>query len=256
MKGGGLQARRLQRSSLNPGGPARRSQKASGWGRPLRILCGRQIVASSSFPSFCRSIEMFQELGRRSCRHGKTESSWEPEVVDDCSSRCCMVNNHMQSVQSWLLLGSLVLGTTPLSAGGQNPVYSAHHKAQSAAVSVMALGSSVHHGFAGNRDVYLARIQIKGQDAQIAKLVDSYPSSDAPIRRSILIERRSLRMMLLRDEECDSPGKQFFLGNDESNIFDTASRDALKQASGENLTCFQIVHEATRLPKSHTSTTF
>jgi hypothetical protein len=53
----------------------------------------------------------------------------------------------------------LLLGT---SARSQNSVYTTPTSKQNATVTIMALSTSVHHDFAGNQQIYLADIELKG----------------------------------------------------------------------------------------------
>ena len=132
---------------------------------------------------------------------------------------------------------------------GQNPVYELAAKPQSAQVTIMALSASSHSAYAGRQDVYLADIELKGSH-QLAKLVDTYPSSGMPIRRVILTERYPLRMRLFRNEDCDATGQSFFLGDDDANLFDASTRKVLKDSAAVVIPCFDVVHNSTRLEKT------
>jgi hypothetical protein len=138
---------------------------------------------------------------------------------------------------------------------GQNPVYELAAKQQSAGVTIMALSASLHSAaYAGRQDVYLADIELKGKPHQLAKLVDTYPSSGLPIRRAILAERYPLRMRLVRNEDCDTSGQSFFLGDDDANLFDASSRNVLKDNAAVRIPCFNVMHNATQLGKMSTPT--
>jgi hypothetical protein len=133
---------------------------------------------------------------------------------------------------------------------GQNPVYELAAKPQSARVTIMALSDSSHSAaYAGNQEVYLADIELKRGSHQLAKLVDTYPSAATPIRRAILTERYPLRMQLVRNEDCDTTGQSFFLGDDDANLFDASSRKVLKDNAAVRIPCFNVMHNATRLGK-------
>jgi len=147
------------------------------------------------------------------------------------------------------LLPTLLFVLGSFSAHSQNPVYSVPVRPQTAKVTIMALGISAHHGYAGNQEIYLADIQIKGKDHVIAKLVDTYPPTETPIRRSLLTERHLFQMTLVRNAECDTTGQHFFLSKDEANFFDAGTRDALKDHATESIPCFTVTHDATRLAK-------
>ena len=83
----------------------------------------------------------------------------------------------------------------------------------------------------------------------MAKLVDAYPSLYFSIQRSILADRHLLRMILVRNQDCDSIGKGFFLAADDTNIFDPSARSALNDQASERIPCFKVIHDATRLAK-------
>jgi hypothetical protein len=145
-----------------------------------------------------------------------------------------------------LLVAFAVVGESFVSA--QNPAYDFRVKPQTYAVGILAISTSVHQG-SGNQEVYLADVSHKGNTHQLAKLVDTYPSSGRPILRLVLAERHLLQMTLIRNPECDSTGQGFFLGTSDSNIFDAETRRTLQDHSSETIPCFTVVHEATRLTK-------
>jgi hypothetical protein len=142
-----------------------------------------------------------------------------------------------------------------ISTIGQNPVYEPEAKPLGARVTIMALSDSSHSAaYAGNQEVYLANIELKRGSHQLAKLVDTYPSAATPIRRAILTERSPLRMRLVRNEDCDTSGQSFFLGDDDANLFDASSRKVLEDNAAVRIPCFDVMHNATRLGKMRTST--
>jgi hypothetical protein len=140
-----------------------------------------------------------------------------------------------------------LLGGT--GAVAENPVYDFTAKQQKAEVSILAISSSVHSGASGNQEIYLAEIVLKGTAHQMAKLVDAYPSIYFPIQRSVLADRHLLHMTLVRNPDCDSTGKTFFLAAGDTNIFDPSTRSALNDQASEKIPCFYVVHDATRLAK-------
>jgi len=146
-----------------------------------------------------------------------------------------------------LLIALSLMGTA--YALCQNPVYELAAKQQTAMVTIMALSASVHAGTANSEEVYLADVELNGRSHQLAKLVDTYSSSGIPIRRAILTERHLLRMRLLRNADCDATGQSFFIGTDDANVFDAATRDALKNNAAVTIPCFNVIHDATRLAK-------
>lgn len=134
-------------------------------------------------------------------------------------------------------------------ATAQNLVFDSPAKRQKAEVSVLAISSSVHSGASGNQEIYLADVHLNGGSHQMAKLVDAYPVMGVPIQRSVLVDRHLLRMTLIRNPECDSTGKSFFLAPDDTKIFETGTRTALNDHAAERIPCFNVVHETIRLAK-------
>jgi hypothetical protein len=149
-----------------------------------------------------------------------------------------------------LSIAVLPIVLTPIgkvSAIGQNPVYEPAAKPQSAKVTILALSASLHSVYTATQEVYLADVEFKGRSHQLAKLVDTYPSAEQPIRRAILTEHHPLRMQLFRNEDCDATGQSFFLGDNDANLFDANSRNLLKNDAGATIPCYNVMHNATRL---------
>jgi hypothetical protein len=119
----------------------------------------------------------------------------------------------------------------------QNPVYDSSTKQQKAEISILAISSSVHSGGSGNQEIYLADVLLKGNAHQMAKLVDAYPPTGFPIRRSVLVNRHLLRMTLVRNPDCDSTGGSFFLAPGGANIFEASTRSALNGQAAERIPC-------------------
>jgi hypothetical protein len=149
----------------------------------------------------------------------------------------------------WTCLLLIVLAVVGEAfASAENPAYDFLAKRQRSAVGILAISTSVHLG-SGNQEVYLADVGHKGNTHQLAKLVDTYPSSGRPLLRLVLAERHLFQMTLIRNPECDSTGQNFFLGTGDANIFDAEARRILQDHSSETIPCFTVVHEATRLAK-------
>jgi hypothetical protein len=141
----------------------------------------------------------------------------------------------------------MFLGTGIVIA--QNPVYNFSAKPHEAEVRVLAISSSVHLSLSGSQEIYLAEVRFKGNTVQMAKLVDAYPGAGFAIRRSVLEDRRLLRMTLVRDPDCDVTGKDFFLPADDSSIFDATTRASLAEQAAAKIPCFIVSHATTRLKK-------
>jgi hypothetical protein len=145
-----------------------------------------------------------------------------------------------------LLIGVAVMGVA--TAVGQDRAYVLRDEQVPAKVDILALSTSVTVAF-NRAEVYLAVVSTDGGAARLAKLVDSYSPDGNPILRSVLVERRQLRMTLIRKPECDSLARSFFLSSGDENIFDVSSRSELLSRGADMLPCFTVIHAATRLGK-------
>ena len=120
----------------------------------------------------------------------------------------------------------------------------------SAVVKILALSSSVHHGFGGNQDIYIGEARLRRDtDPQLIRLIDRYPNYEVGLRHSILAQHRSLRMKVVRNEGCDQAAKNVFLSQSEADLFSDTLRGSLSQSPHEIVPCFLIRHDATRLAK-------
>src|ERR1700712_2893157 len=89
-----------------------------------------------------------------------------------------------------------------------------------ATVRILAISSSSRQSFAGNEDIYLADVQVKGGDHRFARIIDQYPGFGLPIRLSLLRDRTEFTMQVTREPECDVPGAKVFLHSGDASIFD------------------------------------
>ena len=153
---------------------------------------------------------------------------------------------HLARWITLLLLSVMACGQA--LAQSRYSAYTVQTKPQHAIVQILAMSTSVHLG-SGNQEVYLAEVSFKGGPVILAKLADEYSMSDQPILRSVLQDRRELRMTLSRTPECDVTGDRFFLGQEESQIFSESARAALKSHSRVAIPCFNVRHSETRLRK-------
>jgi hypothetical protein len=142
-----------------------------------------------------------------------------------------------------LLVLSLVGVTT---ASGQDRAYIFPASPVAARVNVLALGGSVRV-YTSREEIYLASVSTHERTYHLAKLVDSYSSDGNPILKSVLIEHRQLRMTLVRNPQCDTTGRRFFLSLDDTNIFDLSTRSHLLDHDADIIPCFLVIHEATHL---------
>ncbi len=142
-----------------------------------------------------------------------------------------------------------MMAALPFSSSSRpNPVYDPPAREQRARIEILAIGTSVHQGFSGNEEVYLAEVSFRGHAPQLAKLVDDYPSTEEPILHSVLAAHRKLSMSLTPNPECDSKGRSFFLSS-QTNTFDPSTRQRLRESGEGIVPCFKVDHLATRLAR-------
>lgn len=134
-----------------------------------------------------------------------------------------------------------------LGWASNNPVYDASTKPIKAVVNVLALSSVGRQAYAGNQDTYIAEIVIGHGATRLVKLVDRYPVYGYPIRHSILVDRRALRMRLLREDACDVSAAYVHTPLNEEDLFDKKLGSLLEAQGSETLHCYSVDHAATRL---------
>ncbi len=162
------------------------------------------------------------------------------------ASKTIRCSQFSATLSTAILLVSAVAG---MATGlGQSTAYDVPVHPVTATVGVLALSDSVSV-YTSREEIYLAIVSVRSRTNQLAKLVDSYPSYGNPILRSLLIEHRQLRMTLVRNPECDSTGRRFFLGPEDANIFDVSTRSELLDHDADTIPCFTVIHSATRLSK-------
>ena len=95
--------------------------------------------------------------------------------------------------QVLLVAAMLLVCGRAVSMAAQNPVYARAAKPQTVTVQILATSTSVHQGFAGRQETYLAEIVGKDGIVRHAKLVDIY-ALGRPILPSLLKDHRKLKM--------------------------------------------------------------
>ena len=145
----------------------------------------------------------------------------------------------------------LALLCAPAVALPQNTsAFADRAKPRPATVSILALTSVAHTGFSGNEDIYLADVVFKQGDHQTLRLLDLYPATGNPLRRTLLADRRTFRMRLTRAPECDEAAANILVATRDENIYDAATRTSLADLpANASVPCYKVVHEATRLIK-------
>jgi hypothetical protein len=138
-------------------------------------------------------------------------------------------------------MGCLLSG----SSSGQSSVFEGSWKVQTLNVKIYAVGISIHAG-GQNQETYLGKIQAKGGEWELVKLIDVYPAADTRIDRNILGNLPLLRIKVMRSSFCDVTAGQFFF-SDKSIIFGSDIREEIADRPSMILPCFQIVHRSIKL---------
>lgn len=160
----------------------------------------------------------------------------------------------LRSLQNrWFVKANIVILLTTAHIGvmpalGQNAAFDGPIRSSVATVSILALSNSVSV-YSAREEIYLATVSSYGRTFPLAKLVDSYLTAGYPIPRSVMIDHRQLRMVLVRNPECDSIARSFFLSSEEKNIFERSTRNELLEHNADSIPCFTVIHAATRLKK-------
>jgi phosphopentomutase len=115
-------------------------------------------------------------------------------------------------------------------------------KPEKATVTILALSSSSRQTFAGDQEIYLADLEIKGEH-QFVRLIDQYPGFGLPIELSLIKNRTVFKLLVTREPECDVPGAQIYLRKGESEVFNGSVRDSLASRQTEAVPCYKTLHQ-------------
>ena len=138
---------------------------------------------------------------------------------------------------------SLSVGQTSVSQSVVNGPAGKPHQA----TAVILLESSSAHTYSGNQETYVANLKLAGQkEAQLAKIVDRYPSYGFHIDQSVLAPSRPLRVLVTRDPGCDTPANQNSLPSNKQGEFALEVRQRLQERGVDVLPCFLLDHETQR----------
>ncbi len=118
-----------------------------------------------------------------------------------------------------------------------------------ASVRILAVSSSSRQSFAGNRDVYLADVQVKKGEHHFARLIDQYPGFALPIRHDLLQDRTPLTMKVMREPECDEPGAKVFLPPGNAVVYDGGVRETLANHAADAIPCYKTLHQTIQIAK-------
>jgi len=151
-----------------------------------------------------------------------------------------------------LLTAFFAASLTVVAVAQSKSVFGDYADAHPATVSILAVSTSTHQSWAGNQDVYLADITIKGGkegEHRFAKVVDQYEGYGYPIRPAVLKARELLKIQLTRVTECDTLGSKIYLPPD-ARIFDVSTRDTLRAHADEMIPCYRTLHKTIKIIKA------
>ena len=148
-----------------------------------------------------------------------------------------------------VLVGVLSLGCVVAAFAAKPSAFGNQSKPMKATVRILAISSSSRQSFAGNQDIYLADVRVKGGEQRFARVIDQYPGFGLPIRQSLLRDRTSFTMQVTREPECDVPGSKVFLHAGDDGIFDASVRDSLATHAADAIPCFRSVHQSIQIAK-------
>ncbi|SEB61833.1 hypothetical protein [Terriglobus roseus] len=143
----------------------------------------------------------------------------------------------------------LVAGSVAVGRAAKPSPFTNQSKPMTATVSILAMSSSSRQSFAGNQEVYLATVEVKGGGREFARVIDQYPGFGLPIRTSLLRDRTLFKMKVTREPECDLSGAKIFLTQGDSAIFDGSVRDTLRTHANDAVPCYKALHETIEITK-------
>jgi hypothetical protein len=146
-------------------------------------------------------------------------------------------------------IGALILVAGAAVGRAERPSpFTNQSKPMTATVSILAMSSSSRQSFAGNQEIYLATVDVKGE-RRLARVIDQYPGFGLPIRTSLLRDRAIFKMKVTREPECDVPGAKIFLNQGDSAIFDGSVRDSLRTHANDSVPCYKALHQTIEIAK-------
>ncbi|MEZ2347089.1 hypothetical protein [Terriglobus sp. RCC_193] len=148
----------------------------------------------------------------------------------------------------WTALPALLGIATTLTAATPTP-FTNQSRPMKARVRILAASSTSHQSFAGNQDVYLADVSVKGSDHQFVKLVDQYPGFGLPVRQDLLRNQQVFEMKVTREPECDARATEIFLRPGDSVLYDGSVRDMLNTHAADPIPCYKTLHQTIKLAK-------
>jgi hypothetical protein len=145
------------------------------------------------------------------------------------------------------LVAVLLVSSWAWAASKQSP-FANQSKPLKATATILAISSSSRQTFAGNQEVFLADLEIKGEH-QFVRLIDQYPGFGLPIRTSLMKDRTLFKMQVTREPECDIPGAEIPLRDGASTIFNGSVRDSLLSHRGDTVPCYKTLHQTISIAK-------
>ena len=142
-----------------------------------------------------------------------------------------------------LSCGAAALAAKPSAFGNQS-------KPMKAIVHILAVSSSSRQSFAGNQDIYLADVQVKGGEHRFARLIDQYPGFGLPIRESPAEGSHFVH-------DASDPASPSAMCRDRKSFYTPAIRAYSMGASGilcprtpaDAIPCFRSVHQSIQIAR-------
>jgi hypothetical protein len=135
------------------------------------------------------------------------------------------------------------------SSKTRQPAFGNQSTPVKATVTILALSSSSRQTFAGNQEIYLADLLVKGGEHQFVRLIDQYPGFGLPIQLSLIKNRTVFMLQVTREPECDLPGSEIYLRTSETEIFNGGVRDTLASHKTETVPCYKTLHQTITVAK-------
>jgi hypothetical protein len=148
----------------------------------------------------------------------------------------------------WCVCGVLATVATVSGFAAKPSAFANQSKPMKAEVTILAISSSSRQSFAGNQEIYLADLRVKGEH-QFIRLIDQYPGFGLPLRTSLLKSQTIFKLQVTREPECDVAGSQVYLSPGDSTVFNGSVRDSLASHQADPVPCYKTLHQTIVIAK-------
>ncbi len=150
---------------------------------------------------------------------------------------------------TYVVTSAILTACFPIAVAATKPsAFANQSKPVKASATILAISSSSRQTFAGNQEIYLADLEIKGAH-QFVRLIDQYPGFGLPIRTSLIRDRTVFSMQVTREPECDVPGSEIYLRDGASTVFNGSVRDSLASHQVDPVPCYKTLHQTISIAK-------